>query len=303
MKRVFRISKPSVLLMFAAMSISAQDEASLKRYFEGHRVQVKIDMPATKDGVDVYPRQSTPLRFREYSARLKQHGVAIHAGDSAMVTLVKAKDKVIEFQLGGGGYGTLADDTSTEVYVPGAGKTKREQNLEDALKKETDKAARRKLEEDLSDLRRDRDREDARLRAASSAASEMKREAIRNKALQAGSRFNLRFESGFLREIEVTPELVMKALRDYVDFNPTGPAVPNTPAASTGASQPGGVLIGLRKGMSRAEVLRLLGQPASSSQRVEGSLKVATLAFEDAENHIEADFLNDVLIRYRINSR
>jgi hypothetical protein len=43
-----------------------------------------------------------------------------------LVTKVKVKDDLIEFQLGGGGYGTFRDDASSNVFVPSASKTERE---------------------------------------------------------------------------------------------------------------------------------------------------------------------------------
>ena len=39
---------------------------------------------------------------------------------------MKVKKDLIEFQLGGGGYGTFGDDTSTSVYISDATKTERE---------------------------------------------------------------------------------------------------------------------------------------------------------------------------------
>ena len=44
-----------MVLVCAVVTVSAQTEADLKRYFEGKHVSLKMDMPATKDGVDVYP--------------------------------------------------------------------------------------------------------------------------------------------------------------------------------------------------------------------------------------------------------
>ena len=37
----------------AATPAFAQNESSLKSFFEGRRVTVKIDMPGTSDGVDI----------------------------------------------------------------------------------------------------------------------------------------------------------------------------------------------------------------------------------------------------------
>jgi hypothetical protein len=97
-------------------------------------VTLKIDMPATKNGVNVYPEREKPLNFGDYGAQLKRYGTAIRTGGSVMVTKVKVTGKHVEFQLGGGGYGTLGDETGTSVYVPTIGKSKREERLEDEVK-------------------------------------------------------------------------------------------------------------------------------------------------------------------------
>src|SRR5581483_875089 len=80
----------------AAPPAMAQDEAALKSYFEGHRVTVRIDMPGTQEGVDVHVDSAHPLDFSDYRDDLKKYGVALHAGQSATVTLVKVKKDLIE---------------------------------------------------------------------------------------------------------------------------------------------------------------------------------------------------------------
>src|SRR5260370_32919454 len=40
-------------------------EKALKRFFEGHSVAVRLDMPATSSGADVYPGRADPLDFRK----------------------------------------------------------------------------------------------------------------------------------------------------------------------------------------------------------------------------------------------
>jgi hypothetical protein len=50
----------------------------------------------------------------------------VRRGDQVLVTKVKVKKDLIEFQLGGGGYGTFGDDASPHVNVPLAAKTQRE---------------------------------------------------------------------------------------------------------------------------------------------------------------------------------
>ena len=174
----------------------AQSEAALKDYFEGKTVVVKIDMPATQAGIDVYTDARRPLNFDEYSARLKATGIALRSGDSVMITKVRIKDKVVEFQLGGGGYGTFGDDTNTSVYVPSAAKSKREKDLERDIKVERDAARKRRMQTELDDLRREREREDSRNRAAASTASEEKKQRIADQRLHSGSRFNIRYQNG-----------------------------------------------------------------------------------------------------------
>jgi hypothetical protein len=42
-----------IVLICAVVSVSAQTEVDLKRYFEGRHVSLKMNLPATKDGVNV----------------------------------------------------------------------------------------------------------------------------------------------------------------------------------------------------------------------------------------------------------
>jgi hypothetical protein len=90
-----------------------------------------------------------------------------------MITKIRVKSKHIEFQLDGGGYGTMSDETSTSVSVASAPKSRRERNLEAELERQKDPVKRRELKEELDDLQNDREWEDARNRAeVADAASE-----------------------------------------------------------------------------------------------------------------------------------
>ena len=59
----------------------------------------------------------------------------------------------------------------------------------------------------------------------------------------------------------------------------------------------------LRKGLTRVEVERLLGEPVTASDRREGGLTVSTLVFTMGDQRITAEFVDEVLIRYTIMSR
>jgi hypothetical protein len=66
-------------------------------------------MPATSQGIDLFPGSSRPLDFQKYAVRVKENGVSIKEGERSMITKIRVKDDVIEVQLGGGGYGTFGD--------------------------------------------------------------------------------------------------------------------------------------------------------------------------------------------------
>jgi hypothetical protein len=280
-----------------------QSETALKEYFEGKTVTVKLDMPATQNGVDVYADARRPLNFDEYSARVRATGIAIRSGESVMITKIKLKDKLIEFQLGGGGYGTAGDDTDTSVYVPATPKSNREKTLERDVKTESDAGRKRRLQNELDDLRKEREREDQRNRVASAAASEEKKRRIAEQRLHAGSRFNIRYQTGV--PAGVTPGGIMAALADYAEFpfvdgRPPKPDPRSSPSDLRDAAPGAGVL---RKGMTWQEARAALGEPEKTSERMEGRLKVTTASFARDDQRIEAEFVEGVLVKYAISSK
>ncbi len=288
---------PLFLLSLSARPAVAQTEDALRNYFEGKSVTVKMEMPGSQDGVDVYPGRPQPIDFRKHAARLKEYGTAIRRGDEILITKVKLKDDLIEFQLGGGGYGTFGDNTDSNVYVPSAPKTQREKNLEQDLKKTTDPAQRRKIQEELDALRKEREREDARNRAQTSQAQQLKEANIRQKRLEGGSRFNIRYAKP-MPNGATTPEGVMAALAEFVDFSAITGQRPQAPAGPA-AGRPDD----LRKGLLMSEVDALLGRPTSISERAEGTLNVQTSVYRQGNRTIAVEFVEGVLIRYTIRSQ
>lgn len=282
--------KTVLVLLFVVTSAFAQTQADLEQFFEGRKVKVKIDMPATKYGIDVWPTRNPQMNFDDYAKRVKQFGTAIHEGDSLLITKVKVKKDLIEFQLGGGGFGTAGDDSSTYVSTDSPNKTRREKDLERDLKTVTDPAQKKKMKEELDDLRQDRAREEARLRTIAAEAEEFKKARVREQAKTAGSRFNIRYDK-VIPAYSLTPEAFMQALAAYVDFSTAAPNNPST------AADPA-TLPRLHKGMSDEEVEQLLGYPNSQADRQEGKLTVNTWTYKKGSRTIEAEFVNDVLIRY-----
>ncbi len=288
-----------LLLLAAAATPSpalAQSEDQLRTFFEGKTVRVKIEMPGTEDGVDVYPGTAHPIDFPKHATRLKRSGTALRRGDEVLVTKLKVKKDLIEFQLGGGGYGTFGDDDSPNVFVPSAPKTEREKNLEKDLEKTTDPTQRRKMSEELDALRRDRQRENARNQAEAAQARQTKEANIRQRRLEGGSRFNLRYNPVVPSEA-LTPDGVMQALAEYVDFAPiVGERAPE-PAPRAESSRGD-----LRKGLTVDEVDALLGRPDAITQRSEGTLKVSTSTYRSRDRAVTAEFVEGVLIRFTITS-
>jgi hypothetical protein len=292
-------------LLISPLVAHAQSEAALKEYFEGRTVKLKLAMPGTEDGVDVYPGTSKPLDFPRHADRIKDYGTALRAGDQALVTKLKVKAKLIEFQLDGGGYGTSGDETSSSVSVASAPRTKREQNLEAELKREIDPVRRRAIKEELDDLKARRAREDARNRASVAEAEESKKANIRQRRLEGGSRFNIRYKDG-VPATAITPEAIKEALATYVDFDEPVPppteiasALPVAGSVPTGKPAPGGLPA---KGMLQADVDELLGMPKKTSDRMEGRLKVTTRVYSTPAGQVTAEFVEGVLIRFSMTS-
>jgi hypothetical protein len=301
-----RVIVPAVLLLALAAPAAAQNEAALKEYFEGRRVAVRIDMPGDADGVDVHADARRAIDFGKYRDNLRRYGVAIHAGESAVVTLVKVKKDLIEFQLGGGGFGTFGDDTSTSVYLPLVEKSDRERSLERRVKEEDDRDRRRELQHDLEELRDRRERENRRIMVERERLEEQKRLRVAEERMRGGSRFNLRYDDRVPTGIR--PEEMMAALAEYVDFSLAGarpgpPPPAPLPAPMPPPSIPSGDVSMVRKGLLRVEAERLFGRPVSASERREGGVTVVTLVFELGDQRVTTEFVEDVLVRYTIMSR
>jgi hypothetical protein len=213
------LAATALLLSTLAVPLVARDHnhALLKDVFEGRRVTVRIDMPATKNGVNIHVNNRRSLDVDEYRDDLRRHGVALRDGESAVVTLVKVKDDLIEFQLDGGGYGTFFDDTDTSADIPYVEKSDRERQLERRVREETDRDRRRQMERELDAMRDRRERENRRIRAERERVEDYKRDRLAFRRVQGGSRFNIRYRNRVPSDLR--PEDIMAALENYVDFD------------------------------------------------------------------------------------
>ncbi|MBM3738659.1 MAG: hypothetical protein FJW39_23015 [Acidobacteria bacterium] len=287
------------LLSLAAVGTiaHAQSEADLKRFFEGKRVTVKVEMPGTHQGLDVYPLEGPRMDMSHYSSRVKNFGVSLRTGDSVMVTLVHVTKKNIEFQLGGGGYGT---------YVS---KSDYERRLERDLNRASSEDERRRIRSDLDRERSRRQREERANRALNDSLRVERERLILEKRREGGSRFNLWYPEGRLAESVPTPQDVMTALGEWVDFSALNPRTTRTvsksqPAAATpvkGLQQRQGGSV--HRGMSRAEVHSMLGRTTSSRQVRQGDLNTVIERFDQGDEVTEVTYVNDVVVKFTTASK
>ena len=218
-----------IALVALTRGAAAQNEAALRAAFEGKNVTVKIDMPATTEGVEVYPGDAAPIDYRKLADRIKNNGRALKVGQEVMITKVVVKrNSHIEFQLGGGGYGTFGDMMSdpSDVSIVSAGESKEERALRDSIKAARGPTSRKRFERDLANMRAERERENRRAEAEAKQANAAQETLERAKRAESGSRFNIRYRQGIPPE-GLTPEGVMKALAQYVDFS----GIPGAPVA------------------------------------------------------------------------
>ena len=182
-------------LLAAATTLSGQSETQLRRYFEGMSVVVNIDMPGSSQGVEVRPNDELPLDYRKLPEATKRYGIGIHKGDRIMVTKVLIKGDHIEFQLGGGGFGTFSDRARTMQAPVGIyeSKSRHEKHLEDRLKW-ANGWERSRLKNELNQERRERLRNNTANAVINAQLRQQQQANIREERKEAGSRFNIRYK-------------------------------------------------------------------------------------------------------------
>ena len=219
------------------------------------------------------------------------------------------KKKNIEVQLGGGGYGVWGDDTDS-VYVPSVTKSNREKDLEKRIKNEPDREYRRRMERELDDLRRERERENHDREMEKRALEERKRGEIAEKRRDAGSRVNLWLDEAQLAASVPTVADLREMLSPVLELER---AAPRTTSRST-AGRPsslappapppvGGGAGELRRGMSVEEVHARLGTPTRSRKGKQGDLSTLTEWYEDRDRLTEVVYVSDVIVRFSTSSK
>ena len=101
-----------VLAPGALASESNNAQQALRQLLLGKEVKALIDLPATKEGVDIYllPKSGKRmdergLDLKELTKQLKARGVGVQANQPEIITDVKFGHEQVEFQIAGGGEG------------------------------------------------------------------------------------------------------------------------------------------------------------------------------------------------------
>jgi hypothetical protein len=300
LRRRISARTPLVVGLVGAVLLStpalAQDEDALRRAFEGKRVVIKLEMPGTSTGVDVWPVQDPSVEFPKLAKHLKKHGTAIRAGDEVMVTKVHIKKSHIEFQLGGGGYGTFADGLSGPERSSAVqqGRTSEEKDLKAQIKATRDREKKRDLERRLRDLERQRAADNSRSQAEAAQTNNAAAAAERDLRVAGGSRFNIRWDDGVPADY-MTPEGIMEALDAYIDFSSMKGGAQGAPAATGVAA--------LKKGMSVPEVEAALGPAGGIREEEAAGLKITVRTYELPEYQVVAKFASGILADFTISAR
>jgi hypothetical protein len=281
----------------------AQSGIDLSRAFEGRTVVLKMDMPATSTGVEVKPLTGTPIDYGRLASLIKSYGIGVHSGESVMVTKVIVKEHHIEFQLGGGGYGTASDAFAAAAKsaptVPYEYKSHREKDLETELQYTYGYYDRKALKQEIQDMDRDRYRDNTTaviVNAQSQAIKAQKEAAAR---ARGGSRFNIRYNDGFPQGA-LTPAGVMRTLAPYLSFEMA--EGPYSGWAAPAAATPVGATA-LRKGLTVLQVEQILGPAAHVGDRPEGSITINVREYRTERQVVSARFAGGVLIDYTITPR
>jgi len=280
-------------LLFISANVRAQSEADLREYFEGRTVVVKQDLPAGKSAIEIYPDSASPSNYADYARRIKQLGVAFRRNQSVPLTSLKVNDRSIELQLGST-VAAGADDGSPAASVA-VEKSSRERSLERDAERETDPERQAQMQLELEALRKQRQREDARLKAALAQLSNGSDD--RQRTANAVARIDLVFNGGVPARA-LNPDYVKSALKNWLDFSaaerPAPPPPPPIISSDDNASP-----YGLRKGMTEAELVRLFGEPAKRESSTQGDLHVDVLTFKRDGTTLEATEVEGVVVRFR----
>lgn len=301
----------TVILLAVPAAAYAQSEAALKQALEGRSLVVRVDMPGSQLGIDVYPERSQPVDFGKVAQRIKESGKGVVQGSTETITTIKVKNDHIEIHLGGGGFGTFGDllRSSQEIGRTGSasqGKTAQERDLENRIRRTTNSSEKRRLQRELDDLRAERARDNSRASADAALANRLAAQNERDLRTSSGSRFNVRFDGRSVPPEYLTPEGLLEALSRYgrlAGDDADAFDAPVTSAQAPARAADGKGITALHKEMTLLEAEAALGPASAVSSHDAGGLTVVERTYNVGERQVVARFVGDVLVEYLIQSR
>jgi hypothetical protein len=278
--------------------------AALAKTLEGREVRLLMDMPATAAGVDLHVQREPEIDAAEHARRLADYGVAIRQGQTALVTKLKVNKKNIEFQLGGGGYGTLGDDDGL-VIAKLDEPSPRQRELERERSRTTDSQRKREIDRELWQLREALRRQHADAFRHARALTAINQREIARKRLDGGSRFNIWYQDKRLEQWAPTTEELLYALASYVEVLPAadGPPQPVNLSPRQSGNRVAEGTASLRHGMTTAEVYDVLGFPTRRTVSPRGDLDGSVERWETRTRVVEITFVGGVVVKFTSSSR
>jgi hypothetical protein len=104
-----------LLVIFSTTStVWAQSQADLERFFQGQTVTLRIDLPATREGVNIYPERAQSFNYQEYEKRIQRHGALVRGYEVVTISGVSVKGECIEVMVTG--YSTPQDVARFNIH-------------------------------------------------------------------------------------------------------------------------------------------------------------------------------------------
>ena len=206
-------------LLLAPIAGHAQNEGAVQQAFQGHTVWLKVAMPGTQLGIDIFPQRGIPMPG-SYDNLLSQYPAAYRPGDSATVTKINYKKDHIEFQLDHGGFGQFGDniDVSPVPFSP-VPPSRDENDLRNRMANEYGRD-REFDEHRLDHMVHDREEADRVNRQAADDATAAKISRVTAARAHGGSRFNITYDKRVPDGL--TPEDIARALAPFLSFDGRG---------------------------------------------------------------------------------
>lgn len=108
-----------LFVTIAPASAHGQGEAYLRQFFQNKTVILRIDMPASKHGVNLHPRRTPVMDAKGYGEWLAASGIGIRAGESAVISKIDVRKNHIEIHLNeGGGSMSFWEALRTDHRIP-----------------------------------------------------------------------------------------------------------------------------------------------------------------------------------------